>query len=232
MAGGIAHEINNPVCIIKGRASIIRRHLRTLEDPKKEELLRFTESILTTTDRVTTIVNTMKRISRKGQNFTQEFVKINLLEEMDDATSLASMKLQEFDIQLKVDFPQQDILIYAHEGNTSQVILSLISNAIDAIKNKEERWIAISLSQEKNQWLIKVQDSGDGIPLEIKEKIFHPFFTTKPLGEGTGMGLGICRSIITEIGGRLELLKGEENTTFAIALPKEADDGQEKVPSA
>lgn len=102
-----------------------------------------------------------------------------------------------------------------------QVLLNLINNAHDALENADEKWIEIKLEETENEIRLSVSDSGPGIPHELKEKIFNPFFTTKPVGKGTGMGLSISHGIVRSHHGSLEFNDKEKRTSFVNSLPKE-----------
>ena len=125
----------------------------------------------------------------------------------------------EFDTSIeKLDVVQQDI---------GRVILNLITNAFYAVNERKkvegdafEPTVTISTKNEKNSVFIKVFDNGSGMPDSIKEKIFQPFFTTKPTGKGTGLGLSMSYDIIKSHGGTIEVDSSKnEGTTFTILLP-------------
>jgi C4-dicarboxylate-specific signal transduction histidine kinase len=101
----------------------------------------------------------------------------------------------------------------------SQVLLNLLSNAFDAVSALSEKWVRLTVTQEEQKLIIKVIDSGNGIPSDIAEKIMQPFFTTKVIGKGTGLGLSISRGIIESHEGALFYDPSEKNTTFVIELP-------------
>ncbi|MBS1919115.1 MAG: GHKL domain-containing protein, partial [Bacteroidetes bacterium] len=112
-----------------------------------------------------------------------------------------------------------------------RVILNLINNAFYAVSEKQrqnikgyEPTVLISTKKENGKVLISVTDNGNGIPATIKDKIFQPFFTTKPTGKGTGLGLSLSYDIVKAHGGEIKLESqpaSREGTTFIIALPNE-----------
>ena len=102
----------------------------------------------------------------------------------------------------------------------SQVLINLIKNSCDAISNLDERWISVEcLVEDSSNLIIKVIDSGNGIPDEMASKILLPYFTTKEVGKGTGLGLSLSRNIIEGHQGTLEIDMKAVNTTFIIKLP-------------
>ncbi len=98
--------------------------------------------------------------------------------------------------------------------------MNLLNNSYDAVIAKAERWIQISADQQGEGVRIFVVDSGVGIPVEIRDRIMQPFFTTKEVGRGTGLGLSISSGILEAHGGRLELDSSSPNTKFVMVLPR------------
>ncbi|NCN26148.1 GHKL domain-containing protein [bacterium] len=95
----------------------------------------------------------------------------------------------------------------------------MIDNAIDAIKDLDERWIKIHLSDYDSKILLSIADSGSKIPEDIANKLFDPFFTTKGVGKGTGLGLSITYNILKEHNASIELDRASENTRFVLTFP-------------
>ncbi len=109
----------------------------------------------------------------------------------------------------------------ARPTQISQVLLNLLNNSFDAIEERAEKWIRVrfEINSNKKILIIKVTDSGDGIPNEIVHKMMNPFFTTKDIGKGTGLGLSISKGIIEEHGGHLIYNAQSKNTEFVVELP-------------
>ena len=108
----------------------------------------------------------------------------------------------------------------------SQVFLNLISNAIDAIKNLENKSIEVGYIEYSDSVEIYFMDSGKGIPKKLRDSIMNPFFTTKEIGEGTGLGLSISQNIIKRHNGALQICPDSENTKFIIKLPTVAKEAK------
>ena len=102
----------------------------------------------------------------------------------------------------------------------AQIFLNLLYNSFDAVKAIETRWIRVDVVEESHFVSISFTDSGPGILPAVKEKIFQPFFTTKDIGNGAGLGLSICISLTREHGGEIQLDEDCPNTRFVIKLPK------------
>lgn len=108
--------------------------------------------------------------------------------------------------------------IFCDEIEIEQVVVNLINNAIDAVKDLPDRWIKIYILQEQDNILLKIIDSGLGIPLVVQDKLFDPFFTTKKVGEGTGLGLSITKGILDEHGATLTIDRQASNTCFVVSF--------------
>jgi C4-dicarboxylate-specific signal transduction histidine kinase len=138
---------------------------------------------------------------------------------IEDTLDLCQERAKNLDINLSVsEVPR--ITITVRSIQVSQVLLNLINNAIEAIKDLTgEKWITITFHLSSTNLIIRITDSGQGIPKEIAEKVMMPFFTTKQNENGTGLGLSISRGIIEEHNGKLYIDNNNLNTSFVIELP-------------
>ena len=100
-----------------------------------------------------------------------------------------------------------------------QVLINLLNNAIDAVESLPEKWVELQCFNQKNEVILRIIDSGSGIPKEVADKLFDPFFTTKPAGIGPGLGLSISIGIIKDHGGTLTLVSEHPHTCFELRLP-------------
>lgn len=116
-------------------------------------------------------------------------------------------------------------MVFANPSRLSQLFINFIDNAADAMAEVQARSRKLEVRGEvfNNKVIIHISDTGGGIPESIRSRIFDPFFTTKPIGKGTGLGLYICYQIVKSHDGSIEMLTGEEGTTFKILLPTTAD---------
>jgi PAS domain S-box-containing protein len=223
MAGGIAHEINNPLSVIIGRVAILLKKLQSQSlDP--QFLQSGLEQIQRTVSRIARIVDSMRRLSRADASAEEahpEKVEIILRETME----FVEDKLKRYDIALSIrdELCLGDASVMLQGFGLSQILINLISNAADAIESRpgSVRWIRLELARSaEGTLLIKVVDPGPGIPKTIRDKIMEPFFTTKPPGKGTGLGLSLSQRIAEEHGGRLYLDAEAAHTTFVLELPE------------
>lgn len=217
MAGGIAHEINTPLTTIKIILEIVRRYLSD-DIPKIEASLSSLDILDKTLDRIASIIKNLRSFSRDGSS--DPFRAVNLRDIILETLSLSSEKIKQHNVNLIVDDFPSDLVIICRGVQIGQVLLNLLNNAFDAIENLEEKWIRVGVLSKPNSVQISVTDSGPRIPKEIVDKIFNPFFTTKELGKGTGLGLGISRKIAEDHKGTLFLDATSKNTRFVLDLPK------------
>jgi len=217
MAGGIAHEINNPITIIKGHAEHLKYILEKSEDVEPSMLQRSTTVITNTVNRVSAIVNSMRTLARDGSK--EPFHQTDLITVLKDSLVFFKEKFKVKEISLTTDYPDEPVLVECRGVQISQVFINLISNAIDAVAEQENPWVKIAIIPGDKVAVLSVTDSGPTIDEAIVEKIMQPFFTTKPIGSGTGLGLSITRAIIQQHRGTLRLNRDHPNTQFLIELP-------------
>ena len=211
LSAGVAHEINNPLMIISSNIQTIDKYLN---DPVKlkNKFMKIEKSV----ERITKIVNGLKRFSRMEP--VTEKVNVNFSRVLDDAMTFIKMKSAQSEAVLNVEC-YSSAKIFCNPIEIEQVLINLVNNALDAIKDQEVKWVHIIVQDKNESVLIKVIDSGHGLPETILNKIFDPFFTTKNVGEGTGLGLSISRSIIQDHGGDLSYHLENQHTCFQINIP-------------
>lgn len=217
MAGGIAHEIINPIAIIDGFAVRLSRMLDTGK-VDMEGLKTGIAKIRSTVDRITKIVTSLRNFARDGDNDSFSIVKV--VDIINDTLEFCRQKIGYRKIELHVDDIESNLSLDCRPIQISQVLLNLLSNAADAVEVLSERWIKIQCKDVGDKIQIRVIDSGPGIRQEFLDKILKPYFTTKPPGKGTGLGLSLSRSIVETHRGTLTVDRNSPNTCFVIELPK------------
>lgn len=216
MAAEIAHEINNPMGIIATTTYLMRSKIEDGET-NKDELLESLNDIEGTVNRVSKIIRGLKNVSR---NAIDENVRaVPMKEIINDVVSISSDKFKAHSISFT--YVDRGHEVYCRRVQISQVLLNLVTNAYDAVKDLSgERWVRIEVKQDPKWTHILVSNSGPSIPEETRMKIFQPFFTTKDLGKGTGLGLSLSQTIVENHGGIIELNTGIPFTQFDVRLPK------------
>ena len=217
MAGGIAHEINNPLSIIKGYIDLLRRH-SSRHSLSPELLLQYIEKMDQTVARISRIVNGMRRFSRESS--MDEKVRYSLNKIVEETLDICQERINNNGTAVNVEYISGDATVYCRPVEISQVILNLINNSYQATSSYPHPWIKIKLEDLGESYRIQVTDCGERISPSIRQKLFQPFFTTKDIGVGTGLGLSISRGIIEEHKGKLYYNDEAPNTTFVIELPK------------
>lgn len=217
MAGGIAHEINNPLAIIDASAANLL-HMKETGAIDLPALFRNAGRIKETTARIAKIVGSLRRIAREGS--ADEFLDVSARQIVEETLELSSERFRANNIRFEAPSIDPNILVRAREAEICQVLLNLLQNAFDAVVEcAGERWVKLDVAVRRPSVVFSVTDSGPGIALEIRKHIMEPFFTTKPVGKGTGLGLSISASIASEHGGVLELAEDSVHTCFRLALP-------------
>ena len=217
MAAGIAHEINNPMTIIQGRAEQIKGLLKT-ESIDIEKIDSVADNIMGSVQRVAKIIKGLRAFARF--NADMEFTPVKLIDVVNETADLCKERFKVNNVNLKIEISDQDIIVTSRGTQISQVLLNLLNNSYDAITERADRWIIVDASETDDFIRISVTDSGVGIPTTIADKLFQPFFTTKGVDKGTGLGLSMSHGIIADHGGRIFIDHRNPNTRFVIEMPK------------
>jgi len=214
LAGGVAHEINNPLGAILTNAQMLC--LETKDDSQRESLRLIEEAARRCRD----IVQTLLKYSRKPG--FDEFVSVNLNEVIIDTCHLIESQLEKEQIRIVIEHGEIPN-IKGNANELSQVLTNMLINSKNAIKKiKDSGIITIKTYRENDFAIMQVIDNGCGIPKENINKIFDPFFTTMEVGKGTGLGLYISQKILEKHNGSVEVSsKPLEGSTFTIKIPME-----------
>jgi len=231
MATGVAHELNQPLSVIKTAGSFFMKKINKKEAIKDEILFTMASEIVSHVDRASKIISHMREFGRKS-DMKMEAVQVN--DVLRKAFEIFSQQLKVRGIEAVWDLETDLPLIAADPGRLEQVFINLLINARDAIEDHHnafadstqslEKKIRLSTRTEKDSVIIELEDTGKGIPPEIMDKIFEPFFTTKEVGKGTGLGLSISYGIVKDCGGTIRALnKGYgKGACFVIRFPIES----------
>lgn len=208
IAAGIAHEINNPLSIISGSLGLL-----TVPGITPEQMNHKLKTIEKSVDRIGKIVSSLKKFSRSSAH--KSYARYSLPQLIEESLILTKSKSKQFNTPVNFE-RDNDFYILCDQAEIEQVSINLINNAIDAVKPLNEKWVKITIQEENEQVILRIIDSGPGIPREVREKMFESFFTTKPVGEGTGLGLSITKKILGEHGASISVNADMPNTCFEI----------------
>lgn len=225
VATGLAHEINQPLGVIRLAASNALTGMKMGLPP--EHLVSKLDRIVQQTARMSRIIDHMRIFGRKSDEHLQPSAPLDAVEGALQVVG-AHLRLDNIEVRSAQgpDIPK----VMCRQDQLEQVIINLIQNARDAIVDRRARTgedfpglIRLSVSCEPGRagrmLRVRVEDNGGGIPEDVLERIFQPFFTTKPPGKGTGLGLSVSFGIIRDHGGTLSVANGEDGAVFTIDLP-------------
>ncbi len=211
LAAGVAHEINNPLTAIIANAQMLQREPDLSEDVRESVKLIELAGI-----RASQVVKNLLGFARKE---LFEFSSLDLNENIRTALSLVQHEFVARSVKLTLDLGEDMPGLYASKDHLHGVWINLVLNAIDALEPGVGE-ICITTRFVQNEFQINFKDNGTGIPEEFLPRIFEPFYTTKPQGHGTGLGLSVCHRIIKQHGGYITVdSEVGVGTLFTIVLP-------------
>lgn len=219
LSEGMSHEINNPLAVISMRTQKLKENLNLVSIENPEDLAKIRQNldkIQNSTERITKVVSSLFQFSHSSEDEHMEQHHLN------DVINTALETVAFRGAAKKIQFDYNDtknFKVDIKKGQLIQVIANLLNNAIDALDGADNKLIQIKAYEENSKIYISVTDSGPGIPKEFQDKVLLPFFTTKEIGKGSGMGLSISLGIMQAMGGDLWLDKTSEHSKFVIELP-------------
>jgi histidine kinase len=225
MATGIAHELNQPLSVIKTASSFFIRKIDRNQSIEEDVLFNVLHKVDSNIDRATRIINHMRQFARKSD---LDLVKVQINDVLHSAFEIFSQQLKLRGIEVIWDIQKKLPKITADPGRLEQVFINLLINARDAI---EERWGPHETAGVDKQIILKTRckgptivcevcDTGMGVEPAMVNKIFEPFFTTKEVGKGTGLGLSISYGIVKDCGGKIQVAPHKpEGACFILTFP-------------
>jgi signal transduction histidine kinase len=224
MAGGLAHEISNPLAIIHGRASDMMSRAVGKDQLSAHEVHKACESIVKTSDRAIRILRGLRGFAREASKDPMELASVYEIAEQCMELQQARFAVQNIRVGLALESGIPPFL--CREVQIGQIVTNLLNNAFDSIVQSEsvERWVSLGAECSNGDIHIDVTDSGPGIEDHFKAHLMEPFFTTKELGLGMGVGLSLSRAIAQDHAGSLTLRPDTEHTCFRLILPIKGSD--------
>ncbi|HDZ23455.1 MAG TPA: PAS domain S-box protein [Desulfobacteraceae bacterium] len=222
IAAGVAHEINNPLAVISeaaGWGAVVAKDAKGLGKEDQQELEKIFADVIEQTKRCRSRTKQVLGFARDSEPTKKE---IDIHELLKETVAFLGPELKYKQIEILYQFTEGPLILKSDPKKLEQVFVNLLTNAIYAIKEKGEGKGEITLhtSASDSDAEIQVSDTGTGMSEEVQAKIFDLFFTTKPTGKGTGLGLPICHNIVKKLGGRMSCKSRlGEGTTFIIQIP-------------
>jgi two-component system C4-dicarboxylate transport sensor histidine kinase DctB len=217
MSAALAHEINQPLTTQRMQLATLRLLLDHGRIDDAYQALQPLEQMLA---RMAALTGHLKTFARKSPAGLRE--PLDLAQVVGQALQLLEPRLREEQVQLDVQLARP-ALMRGDAIRLEQVLINLLHNALDAMRDKPLRRLAIELHAQPGGWLLHVDDTGGGIATANLSHVFDPFFTTKPVGEGLGLGLAVSLAIIHEHGGTLLASNYGQGARFALTLPTDAE---------
>ena len=222
MAGGVAHEINNPLAIIRGRLERMQE-LSAAGELGQDKAQELAVKALQTVDRIARIVRGLRLMARGESNDAPTLY--NLVDLCRDVIELAGSRVRQAEAKVSFESEEPRIELLCQPTQMSQILLNLVQNSLDAIAGNQERWVKISIKRDRERVDISVTDSGLSSSIRHPERVFEPFFTTKAAGEGSGLGLSISQTLARRYGGDLRLDLTKANTCFHLIVVNQPESG-------
>ncbi len=213
MAAGVTHELNQPLAAIRAFADNAVTFLSRGQSDRAGENL---SHISAASARMGTIIAQLKGFARKSH---ESVSTVDLTKSIEVSALLLQNDFQHHQVRLELDIRDR-VMVMGDEVRAEQVLINLMRNALDAVKTMERRIVTVTLRREDADAVIRIRDSGAGIPAQVAPHLFEAFFTTKPSGEGLGLGLAISSSIIQAMNGQLTAQNhADGGAEFLVRLP-------------
>ncbi|MFT4577763.1 MAG: two-component system NtrC family sensor kinase, partial [Nitrospinales bacterium] len=209
LTAGIAHELNNPLVSIMGFTEVI------LDEKDPEKIKKYAKKVFDRSKDMASVILNMSGYIRAPSTADKKEVDIN--ERIDAAIEIAILATYSDDIHVEKSFSSLPP-IFAKSEEIQQIFLNLLTNAVQAMEGKGK--LIISTQSQNGSVVVKISDTGPGIPEKYLTKIYDPFFTTKEQGKGTGLGLNIVHQLVVKYGGHIDVTsKMGKGTIFSIMFP-------------
>jgi C4-dicarboxylate-specific signal transduction histidine kinase len=216
MAGGVGHEINNPLGILVGLSNSLSRHA-SRDKLTNEVAVDISAKIKLTVERIHRVVNGLLNISRKDNK--GELTDTKLADVVLTVLDLCGEKIKMNGILMDVDNIDQNHIVKCDSIQISQVILNIKNNAVDALEEQGDPSIKIESIKSNNLVSLEISNNGPEISSDNKLLVMTPFFTTKLSTKGTGLGLSVSKKIMESHNGQLGLRSKAAETAFILEFP-------------
>jgi len=221
MSAGIAHELNQPLNVIKMGSDFLSMMMEQNKAITKEDAFLVVGEISAQVDRSSEIIRRLRQFGRKSDLHKE---KVDINQAVEDILAIMERQLKLQGIDVTVDLQEGLPAVDGYKNRIEQVLFNLLTNARDAINQKKDaggsRVISIRSFSQEGSAVLTIEDTGVGIPEAIRDRIFEPFFTTKEVGKGMGLGLSITYGIVRDCNGEI-FVESEENrgSVFKLVFP-------------
>jgi C4-dicarboxylate-specific signal transduction histidine kinase len=225
MAAGMAHEINQPLNVIQICADFFLKMLNKGQPVADEDLRTMANDIVANVQRATGIIRHVRDFARQSEVAKN---RININDPINDVFKVLGHQIKVHQIALDLDLDRDIPFILADHNRLEQVFINLVTNAIDAMdekaekagyKNMEKRLSIRTCSKERKVVAI-VEDNGIGMSEAVQQQFFEPFYTTKKIGKGTGLGVSISYGIVKDYDGTINVQSEPgQGTQFVLTFP-------------
>jgi len=228
MAAGMAHEINQPLNVIQVCADFFLKMLNRGQPVEEEDLRMMANDIVANVERASGVIKHVRDFARQSEPVRS---RVSINDPINDVFKVLGHQLKVHEVEVELDLDPDIPEVLAEHNRLEQVFINLVSNAIDAMDEKaaqpdnadKEKRLTIRSFAENGHVIVKVIDTGTGMTEEIKNKIFEPFYTTKKVGKGTGLGVSISYGIVKDYHGSIEIdSEVGKGTTFTLKFPQAA----------
>jgi PAS domain S-box-containing protein len=215
MAGGIAHEIRNPLAVVSCAAEMILRSPLSRSDRNE-----CSNKIYRNVQRASGIIESLLRFARPSDRGAS-LRRLDFVEVVHQGVNLVANQLKLSGIDLRAELPARSIVVSGNEDLLQQVVTNLLLNAANAMDDRGGK-VTLEIEAKAGFVVLSVTDNGRGIPEGDLRNVFDPFFTTMPVGKGTGLGLSICYAIVNQHDGKIDVTStAGQGTTITVSLPEE-----------
>ncbi|MDZ4082787.1 MAG: ATP-binding protein [Bdellovibrionales bacterium] len=212
MAGGIAHEVNNPLAIINGTVERIKRD----SDPTDLKLSEGITKIQAMVKRISKVTQGLLYFSKDSGGETFDVIDIRGV--VQELYSLTGERLKNSKVEFRIVVPEEPCQLNVQVDQVRLALIEILDNAIDAVRNVDQPRIELAVSTKEGRVSVSVTDNGPGIPPKIINQIMHPFFTTKEVNQGMGLGLSVAQGIVKRNKGEIQIHSVPSLTTVVISF--------------
>ena len=217
LVSSVAHELSNPLTAMVGYAQLLARRPELASGPAAE----WAKETAREAERCGEILRRLSSFARRGAVEGPAEAPLDVI--VKDVLALKAYDLRSAGVQVRTDIADRLPIPAMDRSLLQHVLLNLVNNAITALKTASVRGVGIEATEEDDRLVIRVSDTGPGIPSALRERIFDPFFTTRPVEDSAGLGLTTCRELVMKAGGSIELERTEDGiaggATFVVRIP-------------